>query len=160
MRLFAVLGRKAQPGDCIALIGNLGSGKTVVAKGIAAGLGIPREEVASPTFVLMTVHEGRLPMYHFDAYRLGDADELLATGAEDALYGNGVSVVEWADRVAGALPADRLEVRIRITGVAGRRFDLAPTGPRSAHWLASAFDEMAVGSTPRWRCAARPEETR
>jgi len=136
MRLFARFGRTAQPGDCAALAGPLGAGKTVLAKGLAIGLGIPPEEVTSPTFVLMTIHEGRIPLYHFDAYRLNGPEDLLAMGTEAAFYGgDGLAVVEWADRVTGALPPDRLEIRISIIGATRRRFSLAPTGPRSAAWL-------------------------
>jgi tRNA threonylcarbamoyladenosine biosynthesis protein TsaE len=131
------IGGTAQPGDCIALIGDLGAGKTVMAKGIADGLGVPPDAVTSPTFVLITRHEGRLPLYHVDAYRLVDASELLAVGAEEALYGEGVAVVEWADRVEELLPEDRLNVRLFVTDYTERRIGLESTGPQSG-WLLRA----------------------
>ena len=127
----ASLGVASRPGDVVALIGDLGAGKTWLTKGIARGLGVEPKEVTSPTFVLMHVHDGRLPLYHFDAYRLGGAAALLDLGADEVLFGEGVSVVEWADRVTAALPEDRLEVRIEVTGEAERQLDFTATGPRS-----------------------------
>lgn len=126
------LGKQARAGDVIALIGDLGAGKTILTKGIASGLGADPDEVTSPTFVLMARHEARVPLYHFDAYRLSGPDEILEIGAEEAFYGNGVSVIEWADHVAEALPPDRLEIRIKTIAQTEREVCLAATGPRSA----------------------------
>jgi tRNA threonylcarbamoyladenosine biosynthesis protein TsaE len=131
------IGAAAQPGDCVALVGDLGAGKTVVAKGIADGLGIASKDVTSPTFVLMMRHEGRLPLYHFDAYRLSESAELLAIGAEEAFYGDGISVIEWAGRVDDILPDDRLEIRLSVRGEKERRMELCSTGPQS-RWLLRA----------------------
>lgn len=105
------IGRAARPGTLIALVGELGAGKTQLAKGVAEGLGVPTV-VNSPTFVLMNEHVGRLRLYHVDAYRLGEAEEAVDAGLIDDRQVDGVVVVEWADRLDGWLPAERLEIVI------------------------------------------------
>ena len=104
------LGREAAAGDIYLLEGDLGTGKTVLAKGVAAGLGIT-EPVTSPTFTIVHEYEGRLPLYHFDVYRIGDADEMYAIGFDEYLYGGGVCLIEWPSRVGELLP----ETAVRIT---------------------------------------------
>ena len=102
----------AEPGDIIALTGDLGTGKTALTKYIAEGLGI-KEEVISPTFTIVREYRsGRLPLFHFDVYRLSGPEEFIDAGAEDYLEDSGLSVIEWADIVADALPADALLVNI------------------------------------------------
>ena len=105
------LGRAAQPGTVVALSGPLGAGKTQLAKGVAEGLGVT-SVVNSPTFILMNEHDGRVRLFHVDAYRLGDPQEAMAAGLFDERQAAGVAVIEWADRLAGWLPADRLEMAI------------------------------------------------
>ena len=105
------LGRVAGPGTVVALTGELGAGKTQLAKGVAEGLGV-RSVVNSPTFVLMNEHVGRLRLYHIDAYRLEDPEEAVAAGLLDEREAGGVTVIEWADRLSGWLPADRLELSL------------------------------------------------
>jgi tRNA threonylcarbamoyladenosine biosynthesis protein TsaE len=114
------LGTAAGPGTLVALIGPLGAGKTVLAKGIADGLGVT-SVVNSPTFVLMNEHRGRLPFYHADAYRLDDPEEALAAGLLDERQAGGVTVVEWADRLDDWLPGERLEVQLVPEGADNRR---------------------------------------
>ncbi|MGB4267711.1 MAG: tRNA (adenosine(37)-N6)-threonylcarbamoyltransferase complex ATPase subunit type 1 TsaE [Spirochaetota bacterium] len=99
------LGKNAKPGDIFALIGNLGTGKTILAKGIAKGLGI-EEEITSPTFTLLEVYESTLPLYHFDLYRISNDAELENLFFEEYWFGDGVSVIEWADRALKRLPQD------------------------------------------------------
>lgn len=103
------LGRGAVAGMVLALVGELGAGKTQLTKGVADGLDV-HGVVNSPTFVLMNEHPGRLRLYHIDAYRLGDPEEAAAAGLLDDRQADGVTVVEWADRLDGWLPADRLEI--------------------------------------------------
>lgn len=106
------LAEAAEPGDIIALVGDLGTGKTALTKYIAEGLGI-KEEVISPTFTIVKEYRsGRLPLFHFDVYRLSSGEELLDIGAEDYLEDSGLSVIEWADIVADVLPEDALVVSI------------------------------------------------
>lgn len=106
------LGTGASAGQVFALVGDLGVGKTVFTKGLAKGLGI-KESVSSPTFTIVQVYdEGRLPFYHFDVYRIGDICEMDEIGYEDYLYGQGVSLIEWADLIREILPEHYTEIRI------------------------------------------------
>ncbi len=106
------LGRKAQPGQVYCLDGDLGVGKTVFAQGFAAGLGIT-EPVSSPTFTIVQQYDGgRLPLYHFDVYRIGDVEEMDEIGYEDCFYGEGVCLVEWPERIGEILPEEAVRVRI------------------------------------------------
>ena len=106
------IAEQAQKGDVIALIGDLGVGKTAFTKGIAAGLGIT-EPVVSPTYTIVQIYEsGRMPLYHFDVYRIGDISEMDETGYEDCFYGEGVTVMEWADLVEPIIPKDAIIVTI------------------------------------------------
>lgn len=98
------IGKEAQPGDIYALLGDLGVGKTVFTKGFAKGLGI-EEHVSSPTFTILQVYdEGRLPLYHFDVYRIGDPEEMDEIGYEDCFFGEGVCLVEWANLIEELMP--------------------------------------------------------
>ena len=122
------IGRAARPGDVIALWGELGSGKTTMVRGIAAGLGIPAREVTSPTFIIVHEHEGgRLPLFHIDMYRVSPA-ETGSIGWEEALASGGVTAIEWPDRVERTLPEDRIDVRIDHMGGAERRIRITPHG--------------------------------
>lgn len=106
------IGREAAPGDVYTLVGDLGVGKTVFTKGVAAGLGI-LEPVCSPTFTIVQVYEeGRLPFYHFDVYRIGDIEEMEEIGFEDYIYGEGVSLIEWANLIEELLPERYTQITI------------------------------------------------
>lgn len=130
-RLGERLGQAARAGDVLALWGELGAGKTVLARGVAAGLGIDADLVTSPTFIILREHAtGRLPLFHLDLYRLAQSD-LGTTGWEEALEGGGVTVIEWPDRAGDQLPADRLDVRLEHIAESKRRIVLEATGPRS-----------------------------
>ena len=131
------LGALASAGDLICLWGDLGAGKTQLAKGIALGLGIS-DTVNSPTFVLMSEYAGRLPLFHVDLYRLADAADALAGGVVDERQTDGVTVVEWPDRMGPVLPAARLDVRIDGTGDEPRRIELVAGDPRYARYLEAA----------------------
>jgi tRNA threonylcarbamoyladenosine biosynthesis protein TsaE len=117
------------PGDVIVLSGDLGAGKTQLAKGLAAGLGVV-EPVTSPTFNILLVHEGRIPLFHFDLYRLDAADELEDIDYWGTLEADGVSVVEWGDRFAEAVPQECVVVRIHIEGDEDRLLEVEPRGVR------------------------------
>ena len=106
------LGEQAKPGDIYTLNGDLGVGKTVFSQGLAKGLGIA-EPISSPTFTIVQVYEeGRLPFYHFDVYRIGDAEEMEEIGYQDYFYGNGVCLIEWADLIREILPEKVIPVLI------------------------------------------------
>ena len=139
----AELGRRLAtvlfPGAVIGLIGQLGAGKTCLVRSIAEGLDIadPRA-VSSPTFVLIQEYNARLPIYHFDAYRLHSDAEFFDLGAHEYFQGQGVCLVEWADRVTGCLPAERLVVHIQVTGPSSRSFVIEAFGER-CHKLITEF---------------------
>jgi tRNA threonylcarbamoyladenosine biosynthesis protein TsaE len=128
------LGSAAVPGTVLALRGPLGAGKTQVAKGVAEGLGV-RSVVNSPTFILMNEHEGRLRLYHIDAYRIDDPEEALAAGLLDEREVDGVTVIEWADRLAGWLPAERIDIDLE---------PLAAPDERELTWRATGEAHVAM----------------
>lgn len=133
--LAARLGRIASAGDVIALVGDLGAGKTVFVQGLAEGLGVPDEEnVRSPTFSLVHVYQGgRLPLYHVDLYRLEHPEELVEIGLDDAYRDEAVVAVEWMDRFPHeAAPPEYLEVRIGIVSAEEREVTMIAHGPRAA----------------------------
>ena len=119
-------------GTVVALIGTLGAGKTRLVQAFAAAHGVPRDAATSPTFVRVNEYRGRLPIYHIDAYRLRDEDEFLELGPEEYFDSAGVTFIEWADRVADCLPAERVEILCEATGENSRRFTLSATSPRLA----------------------------
>lgn len=132
--LAAALARVAAPGDLIALIGDLGAGKTQFAKGFGAGLGVSAT-INSPSFVLMAEYVGRLPLFHLDLYRLADATDALASGLIDERQAAGVTLIEWAERLGPALPIGRLEVRIDGTGDEPRTITLRTFDPGHRRYL-------------------------
>lgn len=121
-RLGAAIGRAARAGDVIALSGELGAGKTCLVRGLARGLGIERP-VASPTFVLINEHRGRLMLYHVDLYRIGDVAETLEIGIEELLPAeDGVTAIEWAERIESLLPPGTIRIGIEAPAPDLRRF--------------------------------------
>lgn len=115
------LGENCKPGDIILLNGDLGVGKTIFTKGFGKGLGI-EEPISSPTFTIMQIYEqGRLPLYHFDVYRIGDVDEMYEIGYEEYFYGDGVCIVEWADLIEDIIPDDAIRIRIEYGDKEGER---------------------------------------
>jgi tRNA threonylcarbamoyladenosine biosynthesis protein TsaE len=136
-RLGERLGRLVRPGDVVALVGDLGAGKTQLVRGACAGARVPASEVSSPSFAIVATYRGRIPVHHADLYRIADEDELYGTGFGDLVGGEGALLVEWADRIPGALPAERLTIRlahdekapsvrhVELEGVGVRHADLA-----------------------------------
>ena len=118
------------PGTTVALCGTLGAGKTRLVQAIAEGLGVNRREVVSPTFVLIQEHHGRRTIYHIDAYRLRDDDEFQQLGPDEYFESDGLVLIEWADRVESSLPRDYIEIRIEVTGIESRRFEIRAMGRR------------------------------
>jgi len=115
------IARSCEAGDVVALTGDLGTGKTALTKYIAEGLGV-KENVSSPTFTIVKEYKsGRLPLYHFDVYRLADGEEFLDIGAEEYLDGDGLCVIEWADIVADVLPEETVMIHISYAGTEGGR---------------------------------------
>jgi tRNA threonylcarbamoyladenosine biosynthesis protein TsaE len=136
IRLGAAVGRLCEPDTVIALVGPLGAGKTQLTKGIAEGLGVDDpHKVASPTFVLEQEYAGRLMLRHVDAYRLAGPADLWNIGIDEMCRAGGVVVVEWAERVAEALPADTVWVHLEPTGELSRRLRFTSSGQRSTRLL-------------------------
>jgi len=130
-------------GDVINLCGDLGAGKTVFAKGLADGLGID-EPVTSPTFTIVKEYQGNPPFYHFDVYRLSSPDELEELGADEYFYGDGVTVIEWGDKVEELLPDIRLEIKmIRLVDDDFRRLEVLPYGNE---WERKVKEWLVAGS--------------
>lgn len=105
------LGALLRPGDIIALEGNLAAGKTTITKGIARALGVD-DTITSPTFCLVSEYAGKMSLYHFDVYRLQGADDFANLGADEMLYGNGVCVIEWSEKIIEELPSRTIKIRI------------------------------------------------
>lgn len=147
--LAAALGPLLEPGDVVSLVGDLGAGKTAFAQGLAAGLGVDGP-VTSPTFTIVQEYEGRLPIAHVDVYRLDTVQDLYDLGFDELIDDGRVTIVEWGDLIAQALPADRLVVRIEPGGADTERvLEFAFHGAR---WLGrrvvieQALGEPASGS--------------
>ena len=125
------LGALLFPGAVVALVGQLGAGKTHLTRAVAEGLDVRNSAaVNSPTFVLIQEYPARLPIYHFDAYRLSGPREFAELGADEYFRGDGVCLVEWADRVEPAMPAEHLRIEIEVLDPARRRFTVRATGER------------------------------
>jgi tRNA threonylcarbamoyladenosine biosynthesis protein TsaE len=128
------LAGEAHAGDLICLWGDLGAGKTHLAKAIGAGLGVT-DTIASPSFILMAEYAGRLPLFHIDLYRLADASDALSGGLIDDRQGIGLTVVEWPDRLLGVLPAARVDVIIDGAGEEPREITIRAGTPELARYL-------------------------
>ena len=126
LKLGKRIGERLFPYSFVALFGGLGAGKTTITKGIAEALGI--DGILSPTFTIVRSHSGALPLNHFDAYRIEDADELYAVGYDDYMSEGGVIVMEWCENVPEALPPERLEIHIKGSGNEPRRVELIGIG--------------------------------
>jgi tRNA threonylcarbamoyladenosine biosynthesis protein TsaE len=130
-RLGRALARGLFPGAVVALTGTLGAGKTHLVRAIVEGLGIADSRfVSSPTFVLIQEYDARLPIYHIDAYRLTNAEEFADLGVHEYFEGDGVCLVEWADRVEAALPPEHLHIHLNITGEQSRQATIEGRGKR------------------------------
>lgn len=123
IKLGEKIGVKLKRGDIVSLVGDLGAGKTYLTKGIVKSLNV-KTGAKSPTFVIINEYKGDLPVYHFDCYRIKGKDELERLGYEEYFYGNGVTVIEWADKVAELIPKNAVRIEIGITGKNERKFKI------------------------------------
>lgn len=142
-RLGVRLGELLEAGDVVLLQGGLGAGKTVFAQGIAQGLGV-QDPVTSPTFTLIHEYEGRLPLYHVDLYRLAGDLEAGAIGLEEYLWGEGVTLIEWAERATALLPSEYMTVALRPVAETKRAIRIEPTGTRYER-LVTTFKKNVFG---------------
>jgi tRNA threonylcarbamoyladenosine biosynthesis protein TsaE len=136
-RLGALLAKTLPAGSVVALCGTLGAGKTRLVQALAAASGVAREDVVSPTFVLVQQYHGTRTIQHLDAYRLRDEDEFRELGVEELFASDGITLIEWADRVADAMPDEYLRIDIEVTGPTSRRFTLSAIGERYEQALSS-----------------------
>lgn len=118
------LGRTLKKGDVVALIGELGSGKTCFTQGLMKGLGVKVNKITSPSFVLINEYRGRLPVYHFDIYRLNNIQEVVDLGYEEYFYGNGVTIIEWADKIEELLPKKCIMVNLKVVSENERKISI------------------------------------
>ncbi len=141
------LGALLHPGDVVALVGELGAGKTQLVRGVCEGAGVPESEVSSPSFAIVATYHGRrLPVHHADLYRIADEDELYGTGFGDLVGGEGALLVEWADRIPAALPGERLTITLshEPKGPSVRQLEIDGVGARHA-----ALAEALADPEPR-----------
>jgi tRNA threonylcarbamoyladenosine biosynthesis protein TsaE len=140
-----LLGKRLLSGDVIALVGELGTGKTHFIKGLTRGAGVKRSSVvSSPSFTLIQEYKGRVPFYHIDLYRLETEKEAEDLGLEEYLEGGGISAIEWADRIPSLLPKEILWIQIRYTGKHARSVEISPKGDRYIQLL----DELWTVTQP------------
>ena len=147
-RIGSALGQYAEAGDVFLLSGELGAGKTCLTQGIAKGLGVD-EYVRSPTFVLVSVHQGRLPLYHIDIYRLDEVAEVVDLGLEEYLAGDGVSVIEWASKALEVFPQPYMLVTLTYEGENERLIQLEARGERHESLLSQV--EKRLSRTAAYR---------
>lgn len=139
------LGRLLKPGDVLALSGDLGAGKTTLTRGIAQGMGVDAD-IHSPTFTLIHEHPGPLPLYHVDLYRLSSEQEAEWLGIEDYLYGDGVTIIEWAKIIESILPDDRLDISLGMTGDTDREIVLQTASPRMRKLIQELERDADIGN--------------
>lgn len=131
IRIGKQIGRLLNRGDVVALTGELGAGKTQLIKGLAQGAGVRRSAyVSSPSFTLINEYKGRIPFYHIDLYRLGGEREAGELGLEEFFHGEGITAIEWSDRIPSLLPSEFLHVQIHYTGEQTRSIKLVAKGKR------------------------------
>jgi tRNA threonylcarbamoyladenosine biosynthesis protein TsaE len=129
MNLGRILAQQLLAGDILAFFGDLGAGKTCLIKGICQGLGVPENVyITSPTFVIINRYKGRLPIYHFDFYRLSCLDEIIDLGYEEFFFGEGVCLIEWADRAEDLLPDDYFKILMQHISPTERKIEIVPYG--------------------------------
>ncbi|MGI6538786.1 MAG: tRNA (adenosine(37)-N6)-threonylcarbamoyltransferase complex ATPase subunit type 1 TsaE [Caldicoprobacterales bacterium] len=145
-QLGKVIGENARPGDIFLLYGDLGSGKTVLSRGISHGAGY-KGLVTSPTFTLMNIYEGRYPVYHFDIYRINYPEELYDLDYEEFFFGTGITIVEWSEKLGSLLPSEYLKITIsQIAGENTRRIAVEPIGNKYIIWKELLKSNEGIGN--------------
>jgi len=144
LKIGKVIAKNLREGNIVCLFGELGSGKTVLTKGIASALGIKRRKVISPSFVLIRQYStAKIPFYHFDLYRLKTIEEILDLGYEEYFYNDGITVVEWADRLKYLLPKEYLKIKLYIKSDSQRLFKFTAFGKHYRELLRSLEKKIA-----------------
>ena len=147
IRIGKQIGRLLQRGDVVALMGELGAGKTQFIKGLAQGVGVGKSAyVSSPSFTLINEYKGEIPFYHIDLYRLEEEKEAEGLGLEEYFHGEGITAVEWADRIPSLLPGELLRVNIHYTGKQTRSIELVAKGERYEELINTMSSKSGVRS--------------
>ncbi len=143
LKIGKVIAKNLRKADIVCLFGELGSGKTVLTKGVASGLGIKRRIVSSPSFVLLRQYStAKIPLYHFDLYRLKTIEDILALGYEEYFYGDGITLVEWAERLKCLLPKEYLRIELYIKSDSERLFEFTAFGNHYKELLNNIYKEI------------------
>jgi tRNA threonylcarbamoyladenosine biosynthesis protein TsaE len=135
MRLAEAFAKNLKRGDIVCLEGDLGAGKTTFVKGMASALRVKPVEVTSPTFIIMNYYQGKLPIYHFDFYRLENPKEIMSVDFDEYFYGDGISVIEWPERLGAAMPPEYFAVKLEHKGESERLMSLFASGDDYARRL-------------------------
>jgi tRNA threonylcarbamoyladenosine biosynthesis protein TsaE len=142
------LGMLLAPGDVVALVGELGAGKTTLTQGIVRGLGVGEEHyIGSPTFTLINEYAGRMPVYHLDFYRIETPAEIVNLGLEEYLHGEGVAVIEWADKIESLLPEDHVMITLQYIDPTVRTLEIEGIGNRCAALIETVVREPIILET-------------
>ncbi len=143
LKIGKTIAQNLRKGDIICLFGELGSGKTVLTKGIASGLGVKRSRIISPSFVLIRQYSAaRIPLYHFDLYRLKKIEDVLALGYEEYFYGEGVTVIEWSERLKCLLPKEYLKIKLYVKSDSRRSLEFSASGKRYKELLGKIYEDI------------------
>lgn len=143
INLGRIIGEELNRGNIIALIGELGSGKTCITRGIARGMGISEEfHITSPTFTLINEYPGRIPLYHLDVYRLSGSGDLEDLGYEEYFYGKGAIVIEWADKIKDIIPPDSIFVYLKYLGEMKREIEISYEGDNTSEIIKRINEEV------------------
>jgi len=143
LKMGRIIAKNLKKGDILCLFGQLGSGKTVLTKGIASGLGIKKERIISPSFVLIREYaQGKLLLYHFDLYRLKEPKDIFNLGYEEYLYNNGITVIEWADRLKYFLPSEFLKIELCLKQGSQRLLKFQAIGRRYQDLLDKIHEDI------------------
>ena len=144
LRIGRRIAKELKPSDIVCLFGDLGTGKTVLTKGIACGLGINSSAITSPSFVLLRQYpKVKLPLFHFDLYRLVETKDIAGLGFEEYFYGPGVSVIEWAQRLDCLMPKDYLKIELSVKGPSRRGFKFYAFGDRYKELLKKIHEDLS-----------------
>jgi tRNA threonylcarbamoyladenosine biosynthesis protein TsaE len=144
LKIGSLLAKRLSGGEIILLSGSLGAGKTVLAKGIAGGLGIDRRQVVSPTFVFLRLYQGRrYCLNHFDFYRVKEPAEIMAIGYEEYFYSDSVTVIEWPQRLKFLLPREFLKIKLTVKGAASRLLEFSARGQRYKQLLKDVYEDIS-----------------
>ena len=142
MQLGTRFAKVLKRGDIVCLFGELGAGKTTLVKGLAKGFRVKPEKVHSPTFVLLNIYEGKVPLYHFDLYRI-ESPDLLGMGYEEFFYGEGIAVIEWSEKLGGFMPKDYWQVELAHAGDDVRKVSISSHGKRYKDRSVKALEQFS-----------------